>query len=353
MRITDQIPVPEKKCPIIIVGAGGIVRDAHLPAYQKAGFDVFAIVDIVKDKAQSLADKYHIAHVFDNIYDALGAAPRDVIYDVALMPQQHYAVLQALPDSSYVIIQKPMGETRDEAKAILDLCRRKHHRASINFQLRYAPFIIAARSMIEQNILGELYDMEIRLTTFTPWEIFPAVAINKRLEILYHSIHYMDLIRSFLGTPARIMSRTFNHPLKNFSSTRTTTVFDYGKSLRGVINTNHDHNFGQEQQESFIKWEGTKGAIKIQMGLLMNYPHGVQDSFKCCLLKEGIAPQWQSLAIRGSWFPDAFASIMADMMRFKEGSISVLPTSVEDAIHTMELVESAYASDAADSISLS
>ena len=32
--------------PIAIVGAGGIVNDAHLPAYRKAGFDVIGIYDV-------------------------------------------------------------------------------------------------------------------------------------------------------------------------------------------------------------------------------------------------------------------------------------------------------------------
>ena len=33
-------PKPSKNNPIIIIGTGGIVKDAHLPAYKKAGFDV-------------------------------------------------------------------------------------------------------------------------------------------------------------------------------------------------------------------------------------------------------------------------------------------------------------------------
>ena len=31
--------------PIVIIGAGGIVSDAHLPAYQKANFEVLGIYD--------------------------------------------------------------------------------------------------------------------------------------------------------------------------------------------------------------------------------------------------------------------------------------------------------------------
>tara|TARA_B100001013_G_C24551513_1_gene418822 strand:+ start:95 stop:247 length:153 start_codon:yes stop_codon:yes gene_type:complete len=47
--------------------------------------------------------------------------------------------------------------------------------------------------------------------------------------------------------------------------------------------------------------------------------------------------------LEGSWFPDAFIGPMASIMRFKEGA-DVLPTSVEGAIKTMQLVEAAYQS---------
>ncbi|HPU57778.1 MAG TPA: gfo/Idh/MocA family oxidoreductase, partial [Verrucomicrobiota bacterium] len=39
-------PRPSRPRPIVIIGAGGIVRDAHLPAYRKANFPVAGIYDL-------------------------------------------------------------------------------------------------------------------------------------------------------------------------------------------------------------------------------------------------------------------------------------------------------------------
>jgi predicted dehydrogenase len=114
--------------------------------------------------------------------------------------------------------------------------------------------------------------------------------------------------------------------------------------VHALINTNHDHDFGGEHQESFIKWEGTKGAILAKMGLLMDYPRGVPDKFEYCLLENGKDPKWESLSLEGSWFPDAFIGTMASVMRYMEGSSTELPTSVEDVIKTMAVVEAAYES---------
>ncbi|QPH40209.1 Gfo/Idh/MocA family protein [Pedobacter endophyticus] len=341
--------LPKTKQPIIIIGAGGIVADAHLPAYRIAGFEVHGIVNRTKERAQKLADTFGIPNVYNSVAEAVNLAPENAVYDLTIMPEQYIETLKQLPDGSAVLIQKPMGDDFAQANEILDLCRKKNLKAAINFQLRFAPFVSAARYLVVQGLIGELYDMEVRVTIKTPWEIFPHVIIHPRLEIQYHSIHYVDLIRSFLGNPKRVLAKTLKHPAKNLSSSRSTILLDYGDTLHAVINANHDHDFGSKHQESFIKWEGTKGAIVAKMGLLMDYPHGVPDVFEYCISKEGEVPDpitigWQTVKLEGSWFPEAFIGTMANLMRYNEGSTDVLHTSVEDVIQTMAVVESAYQS---------
>ena len=46
--------LPRRLRPIGIIGAGGIVRDAHLPAYKLAGFQVFGITDTDVSRAHDL-----------------------------------------------------------------------------------------------------------------------------------------------------------------------------------------------------------------------------------------------------------------------------------------------------------
>lgn len=344
MNIDYKPVLPQHPFPIVMIGAGGIVNDAHLPAYKKAGFNVIGITNRTKQRAAALARKFDIPNVYDSVADAIAKAPADAVYDITIMPAQFVETLEQLPNGSAVLIQKPMGDYFWQSKEILSVCKRKNLIAAINCQLRFAPFVAAARSMIKQGLIGELYDMEVRVTLKTPWELFPHVMVHPRLEIQYHSIHYIDLIRSFLGNPKSVMAKTLKHPAKNLSSTRSTILFDYGDTTHAVINTNHDHVFGAHNEESFIKWEGTKGAIKAKMGLLMDYPNGVPDLFEYCLLEEGKKPEWKTVELEGTWFPDAFIGTMSSLMRYKEGSSAILPTSVEDVIKTMAVVESAYIS---------
>lgn len=336
--------LPEQPLPIVIIGAGGIVKDAHLPAYRKAGFNVVGITNRTRARAEQLAKEFDIPNVYDSVADAVAKAPANAVYDITIMPEQFVETLSRLPDGAAVLIQKPMGDHFWQSTEILNICKKKNLVAAVNCQLRYAPYVSAARYMIEQGLIGDLYDMEVRVTLFTPWELFPMVMVHPRLEIQYHSIHYIDMMRSFLGDPKTVYAKTLKHPAKSLSSSRTTIIMDYGDTMHSVINTNHDHNFGPHNQESFIKWEGTKGAIKAKMGLLMDYPHGVPDKFEYCLLEKGKSPEWVTVPLEGSWFPDAFVGTMSAVMRYKTGHAKTLPTSVEDVIKTMAVVESAYIS---------
>jgi predicted dehydrogenase len=346
--IVQKPLLPEFPRPIISIGAGGIVHDAHYPAYQKAGFVVAGLYDPDQDRARFMAEKFAVPRLYGSLDEAVAAGPAEAVFDVAVPAAAIPQILPHLPDGRGVLLQKPMGDNFGEAGKILNLCRQKNLRAALNFQLRYAPFILAAKSLIEQGAIGEVHDMEVRVMVYTPWHLWSFMAGISFVEILYHSIHYIDLVRSFLGEPRGVYGKTVKHPdTPNMDGTRTNIIFDYGDMVRANVTTNHHHKYGLRHQESYVKWEGTKGAIKAKMGLLMNYPTGEPDQFEYCRLADDGPPAWQPVAVEGTWFPDAFIGTMASLMRAVEGSAGPPPTSVEDAFKTMALVEAICQASAA------
>jgi len=353
MNIPYKPLLPETEQPIIIIGASGIVKDAHLPAYEMAGFKVFGITNRTISKAYDLQKQFKIDHVFENVAEAVKNAPSNAVYDITVLPDQYIEILEQLPDGAAVLIQKPMGNDLAQAREIVAVCERKNLVAAINFQLRFSSFVSAARYLITEGIIGDLYDFEFKVTVNTPWELFPLIKEHPRLEILFHSVHYIDCIRSFLGNPKGVYAKTAKHPLKKLSSSRSTIILDYGEDKHVVINTNHDHHFGPKHEESYIKWEGTKGAVKAKMGLLMNYPDGLPDVFEYALPKKDNENEyeWTEVKLEGSWFPEAFIGAMSNLMRFKEGSDEKLLASVQDVLGTMKVVEACYISNKKGGIS--
>jgi predicted dehydrogenase len=284
----------------------------------------------------------------------IGHSQGNAIFDVAVPGSQTIRVLQQLPDKAAVLLQKPMGENFEEAKQILQLVQQKKMICAINFQLRYAPYILAAKKFIRDGSLGKLNDIEVNVNVYTPWHLWDFLASSQRVEILYHSIHYVDLVRNLLGNPGSVYAKTTKHPsMKLLASVRSNIIMDYGEMIAANILTNHCHNYGTPKQQSYIKIEGSKGAIKINFGALIDYPRGAADSFEYVLLENGKEPQWQQMTIEGSWFPHAFIGSMAQLMLAAEGTIEKPDNSAEDCIHTMACVEAAYQSSEKGGVELS
>jgi predicted dehydrogenase len=337
-------PRPTHVRPIVVIGAGGIVRAAHLPAYEKAGFPVIGLMDQDGEKAAALAAERRISHSFGSVAEAVRFAPPDAVFDVAVPASQLVRLIPQLPNKATVLIQKPMGETLQEARVIRDLCRTKAFTAAVNFSLRYSPNNLAVAALADKGLLGEIHDIEVQTSTYTPWHLWTFLATAPRLEILYHSIHYFDLIRSWLGNPQGAYARTVKNPqTANLAATKTIAILDYGNSKRVFVATNHNHNFGPEHQQSFVQWEGPNGAARITMGVNLDYPTGKPDTAEYAQ-RGSDSPRWRSVPVSGNNFPDAFMGTMGALQCFAEGSVSTLPSHFEDAFQTMALVEALYRS---------
>lgn len=333
-------PTPSKPRPIVFIGAGGIVNNAHLPAYRAAGLDVVGVFDLDRDTAKRTAEKWDIPRVFDSLDEA--AAQAGVVFDLAIPPQSILDTLESLPDGAVVLIQKPMGTDLPSATAIRGACRAKQMTAAVNFQLRFSPNALALRDLIERGALGRIVELEVNVNVATPWRLWPFLETLTRMEINLHSIHYFDFIRSILGEPTGVYARTVKHPAApKLASTRTTAILDYGDDVRCCVSTNHHHDFGPDHQRSDIRVEGERGAAVMRMGVNLNYPRGEPDRLSIALDATG----WRDVELRGNWFPDAFGGAMSNLQRFAAGEDDRLHTAVDDAWHTMALLEALYESD--------
>lgn len=331
--------------PIVIIGAGGIVNTAHLPAYKLAGYQVAGIYDVNKEKAQETAANFNIPQVYDSLQQAVDHAADAVVFDVAVPGAEIMNILQQLPARATVLMQKPMGNDFKAAQEILQLTRDKQMMAGVNFQLRYAPYIKAVRQLIRQGAIGELCDIEVHVNVFTPWHLWTFLFESPRVEILYHSIHYIDLVRSFLGNPFGMYAKTVRHPnMFQLASVRSNIIMDYGDMVRANILTNHCHQFGLKHQASYIKFEGTRGAIRVTLGVLINYPQGMPDTIEYVSMNGPGAGEWKTVPVEGTWFPHAFMGSMEQMMLAVNKEIAEPDNSVEDCIDTMACVEAAYKS---------
>jgi hypothetical protein len=92
------------------------VRDAHLPAYKKAGFPVIAIADLDQSRAEDLASAFAIPTVLSGVEEAAAYAPKDGVFDVDIPASALVQLLPRIPDGAAALLQKeartPGGASR-------------------------------------------------------------------------------------------------------------------------------------------------------------------------------------------------------------------------------------------------
>ena len=70
------------------------------------------------------------------------------------------------------MMQKPMGSTLKDATAILKLCRARNLQACVNFQLRFAPMMLALKDLCDKGLMGEIVDIDLWVALDTPWGLW-------------------------------------------------------------------------------------------------------------------------------------------------------------------------------------
>ncbi|MDB5522311.1 MAG: hypothetical protein JWM58_74 [Rhizobium sp.] len=333
--------MPSNPRPITILGAGGIVRDGHLPAYRKMGLPVAGVFDVNPEVAQKLAADFGVPVVHGSLDAAIAACGTDGIFDLALPPVAILSTVERLPCNSVALIQKPLGPDGATARRIVAALDARSVTAATNFQLRFTPSMLAIRDAVRKGLLGDVVDVEVRLAVYMPWELWSFIPHLDAVEIPLHSIHYLDWIRSLLGEPDSVYAKAVKHPrYPTQADARSSIILDYGDRVRCALSLNHTYNYGPEHIEATIRVEGTRGAAHLTVGYLIDYIKPLPEKLE--IIIEG--GQWTELPLKGERMPDAFGFVMANLQRYATGEDSMLDTDVHDSVRTMALVDAALKS---------
>ena len=77
---------------------------------------------------------------------------------------------------------------------------------AVNQQMRWDAGIRCARILIDDGWLGTPTYGTIQVHCNTDWSLWPWIYQGKRVEVMFHSIHYIDSLRFLLGDPASVFT---------------------------------------------------------------------------------------------------------------------------------------------------
>ena len=232
-----------------------------------------------------------------------------------------------------------------EALEAVECCERAGIVLAVNQNMRYDQSVRAAKTLLTDGTIGEpiLATIDMRgIPHWMPWQEKLGWAT---LRIM--SIHHLDCLRYWFGEPEAIFCSTRPDPRTNFPHTDgiCTYVLEYANGLRCVVIDDTWTGPAKEGCPSDIRisWriEGLNGLAMGDIGWCKDpytSPSSIRYASKGDLHFH--EPRWTE-----SWFPDAFAGTMAQLLIAVESSTEPA-ISGRDNLKTMALVDAAYRSAA-------
>ena len=173
--------------------------------------------------------------------------------------------------------------------------------------------------------------------------MWPWIAEGEQIEVMYHSIHYLDSLRFLFGDPMSVTALHNRWPDQpEIGETRTQTLLAFAMarlhSSMSIITTGVT-----TPTPASVGWEPT-GIVTGTFGLLYDYPTGRVDTLAYQPKAEDAA-HWHEAALSTRWIPDAFIGPMASLMEAIQTDSEPV-TSGRDNLGTLRTVFAAYRSAA-------
>src|SRR5215204_208586 len=264
---------------IAFIGCGGIVNYGHIPSYKASGFKLIGGYDISQEAAEKTVHTHGLKKLYQSL-DELLSDPVVEIVDIAVVPEeQRNVVTKVIAAKKPLLCQKPFSIHYAQAVEMADLAAQAGLKMAVHQQFRWSSIIQAARALIAEGWLGDILDVQVQVSIHTPWDMWPWIASQPRLEVLYHSIHYLDSLRYLFGEPSLVTSRHTKNPAqKAKGESKTITTWEYESGLQ--ILTAICHFDWSPGLYSIFRVLGTDGLIEGTIGTNYDYPDGRNDTLK-------------------------------------------------------------------------
>jgi predicted dehydrogenase len=186
---------------IAIVGCG-LIGGKRLRSL-RPGDQVVALVDPVKERAQSLAGQARDAAVLTDWRAAVARPDVDAVFVATSNDALATVTLGAVEAGKHVLVEKPAARAPEELTPVIAAAERQGVCVQVGFNHRYHPAFQQARALFESGVLGPLmyirarYGHGGRLGYDKEWRANPAISGGG--ELLDQGVHLIDLSRWFLG----------------------------------------------------------------------------------------------------------------------------------------------------------
>ncbi|MDB6135234.1 MAG: oxidoreductase domain protein [Verrucomicrobiales bacterium] len=320
-----------------ILGTGFWARYQLAAWRELPGVECVAVCNRTRGKAETLAREFGVPAVYDDAGALLRTERLDFV-DIITDPGTHRAFTElAARHGVPVICQKPMAESLDDARAMLESCQAAGVPLLIHENWRWQSPMRALAEVLHSGVIGEVFRARIDfVTSFPVFENQKFLAELPRFILADIGTHVLDTARFLFGEAQSLYATTrrVNPAIKGEDV--ATVMTTHG---RCTVVTNMSYASRTEHErfpETFVFVEGSRGSAEITPGCGLRVTTASGTQVVSC------APPVYP------WADPAYALVHASIVDCHRNLLAALrgeaaaETPAADNLRTLELVFAAY-----------
>jgi len=147
----------EQRYRIVVAGCGAMSNAWIGYAKERADADIVGLVDIREESARAAAERQGLSvPVFTDLERAIAETDANVVFDVTVPSSHKQVVSTALKAGCHVFGEKPMAESMEDARELLELTRATGRRYAVMQNRRYHRHIRAVRDAAAEGAIGSV-----------------------------------------------------------------------------------------------------------------------------------------------------------------------------------------------------
>jgi predicted dehydrogenase len=257
----------KEKIHFAVVGAGHIGK-RHIEMIERhPEADLVAISDLCSSEELGL-EKVE-APLYNSLEEMLAQHPEIDVVCIATPNGLHAKqALQCLRHGKHVVVEKPMALSTADAEEMIFQSFQSSKHVFVVMQNRYSPPSMWIKELIEKNILGQIFMVQINCYWNRDERYYNGKTWHGRKDMdggtLYTQFsHFIDIMYWLFGDITNIQARfaDFNHKqLTDFEDSGMVT-FDFVKGGMGSLN--YSTSVAEKNFESSLTIIAERGTVKI------------------------------------------------------------------------------------------
>ena len=243
------------KCAVIGCGRIGCGFDdnqsnlikTHAGSYFKnSQTNLVALCDIDKKKIEKYAKKYKISKTYTSTSELFKNEKLDCV-SICTLVSTHLKIVEEAANSGVkgIFLEKPISDSINDAKKIIEICKRNKIKLQIDHQRRFHPVYLKIKKVLDEKKIGEIQFINV---------YYGAGIANT-------GSHMFDLLRMLFGEIKYVKSQYSKNKSQNKNDPNLDMTIEFFNSITCQINSLDYTNYAIFNMEIY----GMKGVLKIDL----------------------------------------------------------------------------------------